>query len=427
MSDTVVHSANELVVGPDETGIESIENGAIVLDESGHITAVGQSETLCSEYPPENANREIDASGQCVVPGFVDSHTHALFAGDRSDEFAATIQGTSYQELLASGGAIHRTVRATRAASNDALLERLLERLDTLLANGTTTVEVKTGYGLDTETECRMLEVIARADDLHPIDVVATFLGAHAVPTDADSPEGSTAGSAVPPADTEAYVEAVIEEQLPAVADLEIATFCDVFCEDGAFDAEQSRRILEAGIEHGLTPKIHAEELSHSGGAALASDLEAASADHLLCATQDDIRALGNAGVTPVLLPATAFALDESYADARAFLDAGLPVALATDFNPNCYTQSQSFVCTLACVGMGMTPAEALLGVTAHSADALSLPAGHGTLETGTTGDLLVLDIPTHVHLPYRFDGTPVEKVLKDGAVVHDSTGEFDD
>ncbi|MFC4438173.1 MULTISPECIES: imidazolonepropionase [Natrialbaceae] len=403
----VVYDIGELVVGPaaDGPGNSSLDvrENAAVAAVDGEVVAIGSSEDVTREYPPENAETAIDARGRAVVPGFVDPHTHAVFAGDRSDEFEAKLRGKEYQEILEEGGGILRTVRATREASDDELLENLRGHLETMLAHGTTTVEVKSGYGLDTESELRLLEAIDRADDAQPIDLVPTFMGAHAVP------EGQ---------ETDDYVRAVVEEQLPAVADQGIAEFCDVFCEEGVFDVEQSRRVLEAGAEYGLTPKVHAEEFTRLGGARLAADLEAASADHLLHADEDDIHALVEAGVVPVLLPGTAFGLGEAYADARAFLEAGAPVALATDFNPNCHARSMGFAQTLGAVEMGMTPAEALLAATRNAALALGLEDGTGTLREGAPADAVVLEAPSYVHVSYRFDTPAVDTVLKAGEVM---------
>ncbi|AXR81139.1 imidazolonepropionase [Natrarchaeobaculum sulfurireducens] len=422
-ADLVVHGAAELVVGP-ATGttdgghpgahepptepdavLERLEDGAVAVTD-GHVVAVGPTDEVVREYPPESANRAVDAAGRAVLPGFVDSHTHAVFAGDRSDEFAAKLRGKSYQEILAEGGGILRTVQATRKASADDLLERLLGHLDEALAGGATTVEVKSGYGLETDTERRLLEVIRRADDRHPVTVVPTFMGAHAVP-DGES--------------TDTYVDRVIEEQLPAVADL--AAFCDVFCEKDVFSVDQSRRVLEAGREHGLVPKVHAEEFARLGGSRLAADLEAVSADHLLQATADDAAALAEAGVTPTLLPGTPFALGTEYADPRQFLAAGGEVALATDFNPNCYAPQLPFAATLACVEMGLSPAEAIrastyaggLALGADRPSIAAVPAGIGTLRDGAPGDLLVLEAPSHAHVPYRFGTSVVDSAFIGG------------
>jgi imidazolonepropionase len=400
---TVIHNASEIVVGPgDDTPLDRYENGALAVSD-GTVAAVGPSEEITREYPPENADRTIDADGKTVLPGFVDSHTHALFAGDRSDEFEAKLRGATYQDILAEGGGILRTVRATREASDEELLNRLLGYLDVMLAHGTTAVEVKSGYGLDTETELRMLSVIDRADSEHPIDVVPTFMGAHAVPDDRASDE---------------YVEEVIDDQLPAVADQGVAEFCDVFCEEDVFSVEQSRRVLTAGVDHGLTPKVHAEEFVRLGGAQLAADLGAASADHLLHANESDIEALYEADVTPVLLPGTAFSLGAEYADARAFLDRGASVALASDFNPNCHSPSMGFAVALGCLEMGMTPAEAVVSATHNGARALDR-TDSGTLREGEPADACLIDAPSHVHVPYTFGVNLIDTVLKQGEVVH--------
>jgi imidazolonepropionase len=430
--DAVVHGAAELVVGPAGEGpalptdgsppadpdavLDRREDAAVAVVD-GEVAAVGPTESITERYPPAEAAYGLDASGRAVIPGFVDSHTHPVFAGDRSDEFAAKLRGKRYQEILAEGGGILRTVRAVREASDEALLELLCDRLDTMLAHGTTTVEVKSGYGLDVETELRLLEVVDRADDAHPVDVVPTFMGAHAVP------EGRG---------TDDYVEEVVEAQLPAVAEQGIAAFCDVFCEEDVFSVEQARRVLEAGTECGLVPKVHAEEFVRLGGAQLAAELEAVSADHLLHATDEDVAALTEAGVVPVLLPGTAFALGTDYADARAFRDAGAPLAVASDFNPNCHAPSMGFAASLSCVGMGLSPAEAIRATTRGGARALgadrpdAFPDGPplhpeaGTLQPGAPGDLLVLEAPSSVHVPYRFGENVVRTVLKGGEPVVD-------
>ncbi|WP_121820255.1 imidazolonepropionase [Halostella salina] len=405
MTDLVVHDASEVVVGPDgDGGLDVRENAAVVVDD-GEVARVGDTDAVTREYPPANADRAVDAAGRAIVPGFVDPHTHAVFAGDRADEFATKLRGKTYQEILAEGGGILRTVRATRAASDEALLTNLLGHLDAMLANGTTTVEVKSGYGLDTETELRLLDAIGRADEQHPVDVVPTFMGAHAVPEDRDADD---------------YVDEVVDEQIPAVADQGVAECCDVFCEADAFSVEGSRRVLEAGRDAGLTPKVHAEEFTRLGGAQLAADVGAVSADHLLHATAEDARALADAGVVPTLLPATAFGLGADYADPEPFREAGSPVALATDFNPNCFSRDQAFTATLACVEMGLEPAAALRGITRDSALAVDRTDGTGTLREGAPGDLVVLDAPSHLHIPYRFDGAVADTVVKSGVVVHE-------
>jgi imidazolonepropionase len=403
VTDLVVHDIAELAVGPGtDEPMETVHDAAVAV-EDGVVVAVGDTGEVTDEHPPSAADGAYDAAGRAVLPGFVDPHTHALFAGDRSDEFEAKLRGKTYQELLSAGGGILRTVDAVGEADEETLLANLLAQLDVMLEHGTTTVEVKSGYGLDTETELRMLRAIDRADDRHPVDVVPTFMGAHAVP------QGT---------DTDDYVDEVCEEQIPAVAEQGIATFCDVFCEEGVFSVEQSRRVLEAGMEHGLTPKVHAEELAHIGGTKLAAEVGATSADHLLHSTAEDVDALVDAGVVPVLLPGTAFGLGAEYADAELMLDRDAPVAIATDFNPNCHSHSMGFAQSLACVGMGMTPAEALRASTHNAAAALDLPARHGTLREGAPADLVVLDAPSFVHVPYQYGVNVVETVWKGGSRV---------
>ncbi|MFC4540499.1 imidazolonepropionase [Halosolutus amylolyticus] len=402
--DAVVYGANELVVGPGDP-LETIEDGAIAVID-GNVAAVGPTMDILREYPTENAAESIDATGRAVLPGFVDPHTHAVFAGDRSGEFAAKLRGKTYQEIMAEGGGILSTVHSVREADTEHLVANLLDHLDVMLAHGTTTAEVKSGYGLDTETELRMLEAIDRANEVHPIDVVPTFMGAHAVPDNAES--------------TDEYVNCVVDEQIPAVAEQGIAEFCDVFCEEDVFSVDQSRVVLEAGAAAGLTPKVHAEEFTRLGGAQLAADLGAASADHLLHASGNDAEMLAEAGVTPVCLPGTAFSLGEDYADVDAFRSANAPVALATDFNPNCFSQSMQFAVALGCIGMRMTPAEATVAATVNAASAIDRNDGTGSLEAGAPGDLVIADVPSHVHVPYNFAVNNAETVIKGGRRVYD-------
>ena len=393
---TVIHDAGELLKLT-ESGVDRIEDGAVAISE-GSIVASGSSDDVTREFPAENAAGAIDASGKVVLPGFVDSHTHAVFSGDRSGEFTAKLEGKTYQEIRDEGGGILRTVEAVREASTSELVKLLLARLDQMLAHGTTTAEVKSGYGLTAEAERKLLEAIDVAASRHPIDVVPTFMGAH------DVPEGSS---------TDEYVDEVIDTQLPAVDDL--AEFCDVFCEAGVFTTEQSRRVLEAGADTGLTPKIHAEEFERIGGAQLAADIGAASADHLLQATAEDADALAAADVTPVLLPGTAFTLDTEYADPTLFDE----VAIATDFNPNCHSMSMEFAVDLACHGMRMVPEQALRSATAVAAQALNRTDGTGTLQVGAPGDVIISSVSSVDEIPYNFGISTIEAVLKDGEVVY--------
>lgn len=346
----------------------------------------------------------VDATGRTVLPGFVDCHTHTVFAGARAFELDMKLKGASYREIADAGGGIGYTVQHTRDASREGLHEQSRRRLDRMLRHGTTTAEVKSGYGLDTATELKILEVARELDLEHPVDVVPTFLGAHAVPDDMDKDD---------------YIQLVVDEMIPRVAEHKLAVFCDVFCEDGYFTPDDTRRILRAGVEHGLKPKIHADEFTDIGGAALAAELNAVSADHLLMASWEGITAMTEAEVTPVLLPAVPFSMmQDRYADARAMLNAGLPVALATDLNPNCWTENMQLVIQLACFKMGMTPREAIDAATINAARALGLEEQLGSIEVGKQADLLVLDAPSHRYVPYHFGVNLVDTVVKAGAVV---------
>ncbi|HEX2022578.1 MAG TPA: imidazolonepropionase [Candidatus Thermoplasmatota archaeon] len=327
----------------------------------------------------------------------------AAFAGDRVDEFALKLQGVSYADILAAGGGILHTVRLTRQATRAELLKALLTRLSSMLEYGSTTVEVKSGYGLDLETERRLLQVIREADERHPVDVVSTFMGAHAVP-----PEFP---------DAKSYADHVASVMIPELADQ--AEFVDVFCERGVFGVEESRQVLEAGSQQGMRVKVHADELARSGGSHLARELGAVSADHLLHAGPEERRALCEGEVACVLLPATALSLRAPYADARALIEAGALVALGTDCNPNCYTESMPFVMALACHGMRMSPAEALVAATVNAAAAVGRE-DRGTIEEGQLADLVILDAPTYRYVPYRFGMNPVWKVVKMGELVVD-------
>lgn len=400
--DLVVHDAAQVVRVDEDVCV--IKNGAVAVVD-GTVAAVGTTEDVTTKYPTENAETAIDAAGTVVIPGFVDAHTHGLFAGDRSDEFEMKLAGKTYQEILQAGGGILRTVEATREASADELLAGLLRHLDTMLAHGTTTVEIKSGYGLDTETELKMLDVIAQADAEHPADIIPTFMGAHAVPANTSADD---------------YVSRVVDDQIPAVKRQGLAEFCDVFCEEGVFTVDQSREVLQAGNAAGMTPKVHAEELTRLGGAQLASELGAASADHLLHANEEDVTAMKDAGVVPVLLPGTAFTLDSAFADARMMLEKGLPVAVATDFNPNCYMHSMQFAMTLSATGMRMTPAECLRAATRNGAQAVNREEG-GRLVEGAAADLVVLEAPHHRYLSYSMDVNLVSHVVKDGEVVYNA------
>ncbi|MBW3667601.1 MAG: imidazolonepropionase [Actinobacteria bacterium] len=335
---------------------------------------------------------ELDAGGRVVLPGFVDSHAHLVFAGDRRAEFAARLAGQPYE-----AGGIMQTVEATRAASLDDLVAGVVERATACLLDGTTTVEAKSGYALDVEGERRSLEALHLAGARVPVDIVPTFLGAHLAPYDG-------------------YVDEVVHDMLPACAPL--ARFCDAFCDEGALSVDDARRVLRAGCSYGLLPRLHAEELAHSGGARLAAELRCASADHLVHADDADIAALAAAGVVAVLLPATSHCVGIGYAPARRFLDAGAVVALATDCNPGTsYTTSMPFVIGLACIEYGLTVDEAIRAATWGGAQSLRLD-DIGQLHVGARGDLVVLDTDDWVDLAYRPGSHLVADVVKDGVHV---------
>ncbi|HEM62133.1 MAG TPA: imidazolonepropionase [Chloroflexi bacterium] len=416
--DLVIHSAGQLLTiaspegprrGPVMGDLDLITNGAVAI-EGDRIVLVGDTAEVLAQAGKRA--RLIDASGKVVLPGFVDPHTHVVFAGDRAAEFEMRLQGASYMEIMAAGGGIMNTVRATRQASPEEIVSRSRGRLDRMLAHGTTTAEAKTGYGLDTETELKLLEAIRSLDASHPLDLVPTFLGAHAVPAE-------YRGRA------EEYTDLVVEKMLPALQAAGYLSrgspvFCDVFCEEGALSLDQSRRILERAKALGMGLKIHADEFSSLGGTALAVELGAASADHLACTTDEEIRLLADSPTVGVLLPGTPFGLAEDhYAPARKMIDAGVAVALATDLNPGtCYCESMPLIMALACRQMKMTPAEAIVASTINAAHAISLGDEVGSLEAGKKADLLILDAPDYRHLAYRFGTNLVQTVIKAGRVV---------
>jgi imidazolonepropionase len=350
----------------------------------------------------------LNANQKTVLPGFVDPHTHIVFAGSREEEFQMRVEGASYMEILGAGGGILKTVRETRKASVEKLVDSAIEKLDIMLAHGTTTVEAKSGYGLTTKDELKILEVVRRVDQLHAIDIVPTFLGAHAVPPEYN---GNTRG----------YVDLVVDEMIPRVAEKGLAEFCDVFCEKGVFGLEQTRHILGAGKSNGLKPKIHADEMSLLGGAELAADFGAVSADHLIFSSDEGIKALAEKGVIAVLLPAAAFSLmNGRYAEARVMINYDVPVALGTDFNPSCMVENQQLVIAFACHFMKLTPAEAITAATINAAHAVSRAGEVGSLEVGKKADVVVLDAPNHKFLGYSFSVNLVDKVVKNGRVVFD-------
>jgi imidazolonepropionase len=386
-----------------------IENGAIAIKD-GIIQAVGPTKEILSQVTEEPSLPAIEFPGMLATPGFIDSHTHLIFGGSRENDFAMKLAGKSYLEILEAGGGILNTLRSTRAARPDELVKNAFTYAESMLSMGTTTIEAKSGYGLDIENELKMLKAVHDVREKLPINLVSTFMGAHAVPPEYDGR-------------TDAYVDLVIDEMIPIVVEKGLAEFCDVFCEQGVFDIEQSRRILLAAKVKGMNLKVHADEIVQLGGAVLAAEVGAVSADHLLRASDDGLEAMLKSGTIATLLPATAFSLDTDYADARKMIEMGLPVALATDFNPNCANESLFFTIALSCYKMKMQPREALSAVTINAAHALNRGASHGSIETGKVADILILECPNPEHLTWRFGVNLVHTVISNGQVIHTKLG----
>jgi imidazolonepropionase len=367
------------LVGRRQREVTSVRDAALA-SKDGRLVFVGTALEAETTVSVTGDGTTYDAKGYSVVPGFVDPHTHAVFAGDRREELRRRLAGATYAEIAAAGGGIVSTVAATRAASENDLADQTKLRLDEMLACGTTTCEVKSGYGLDTETELKMLRALASVARQHPIDVVPTFLGAHEVP-----PEHRGNRSA--------YVDLIVDEMIPAVAAERTATWCDVFCEKGVFTPEESTRILEAGVRAGMGARIHADELGASGGSQVAAAVGARSADHLVFVPADGIEAMARAGVVATLLPTAAFYLKLGrFAPARAMIDGGVAVALATDVNPGGgFSPSMPFAMTLACFGMGLTFEESLTAATSNAAHSLDLAVDRGSLEIGKRADFVLV------------------------------------
>ncbi len=365
--------------GPSQGDAGALADGAVA-SLAGTIVFVGDTATCDRAVRPAPGARVVDASGHTVVPGFVDAHTHVLFAGDRRDELRRRLAGATYAQIAAEGGGILATVRATRAATEDTLVAETRARLDAMLSLGTTTCEVKSGYGLSVEAELKMLRAVRRLDETHPIDLVPTLLGAHEVPPEYRG-------------DRQAYVDLVIDRLIPAVAAERLAAWCDVFCETGVFSPEESAAILRAGLRHGLGARVHADELGPSGGSLVAASVGARSADHLVHVPPEGVRALAAAGTVATLLPSAAFYLKLGrFAPARDLIAAGVPVALGSDVNPGGgLSPSMPFAMTLACFHMGLTVEEALVAATANAAYALDRHGAVGRLEAGRQMDAVVL------------------------------------
>ncbi|MBN2465334.1 imidazolonepropionase [candidate division WOR-3 bacterium] len=382
------------------SGLGIVEHGAIRIRE-GRIVEVADHPLSAAE-----GETEVDCHGRVVLPGFIDPHTHLVFGGWRQNEFEMRLAGRTYKEIAQAGGGILSTVIHTRLATEDELYNRALERLHEMMAWGTTTVEAKSGYGLDTEVELRMLRVARRLGELGFCRVVPTFLGAHSVPK--RTPK-------------DVYIKRLETEMIPAVASAGLARFCDVFCEDFVFNAAESTRILEAGKKHGLVPTIHADEIEASGGAEVAARVGAASASHLLRPSDAGLEAMAEAGVVAVLLPGTCFFLRAAHKPPVAKMrDLGIVMALASDFNPgSCPMLAQPLTAQFGCLHYGLTIEEALSGITVNAARALQLDSEIGTLEPGKAADVVVTDVPDYRHIVYRLGHNPVWMTIYGGRVVH--------
>ncbi|WP_373231943.1 imidazolonepropionase [Cohnella sp.] len=383
-----------------------IENGSVVLI-GDRIAFVGSDDDAAAFLESvEGDVRIIDASGKVVTPGLVDPHTHLVYAGSREKEFEMRLQGIKYIDILKQGGGILSSTRSTREATLEQLVEQGYARLDRFLQHGVTTVEAKSGYGLTVQDEIKQLEASRKLQEIHPIDVVSTFMGAHAIPVEYKG-------------NPDAFVNVIIEQMIPLVAEKKLAEFCDVFCEEGVFTVEQSRKILEAGKAFGLKAKIHADEIVQTGGAELAVEVDAASAEHLLQTSDAGIQALANSHTIAVLLPATALFLMEKPARARRMIEEGVAIALSTDCNPGSSpTQSMPFVMNIACLSMLMTPAEVLTAATINAAHAIDRADQIGSIEVGKKADLVLFHAPNYQTLQYHFAVNLVDTVIKNGKIV---------
>ncbi len=410
----IIKNATELVTvsgfeakkGAEMNNLGIIEDGAIIVRD-GIIQAVGKTDEILKDFDFSDYV-VIDATDKTVMPGFVDSHTHFVFGGYRADEYSWRLAGTPYMEIMNRGGGIANSVNGTKNTSHDELVRLGLKRLDSMLGFGVTTVEGKSGYGLDFETEIKQLRVMQEVDEKHTLDVVKTFLGAHAVPKDYKGRSGE-------------FIDFIIDEVLPTVVEEKLAEFCDIFCEENVFSVEESSKLLNKAKEMGLKPKLHADEIVQLGGAELSAEVGAVSADHLLQASDAGIAAMAKAGVVATALPCTAFSLKEHYARARYMIDEGCAVALATDFNPgSCHTESIPLVIALATLYMNMTPEETVTALTLNGAAAVDRAHEIGSLDVGKKGDIVIHEFPSYKFLPYHIAVSTVEKVIKNGNLVLD-------
>lgn len=411
MSNLIIKNAAQVVTcsgfggkrGKEMSHLQVIEKGTVIVTDGliSHILKPDEPVPV-----NEQAYMILDATGKALLPGFVDPHTHFVFGGYREEEFSWRMRGDSYMEIMMRGGGIVNTAKATRAATEEELIVSGSQRLDAMLRLGITTVEGKSGYGLDKETERKQLRVMRHLNNTHPVDVVSTYMGAHAISEEWRGRE-------------DAFIDFQIDEMFPLVAKEKLAEAVDIFCEEGVFTLEQSRRYLKAASEQGLKLKIHADEIVSLGGAGLAAELRCLSADHLLHVSVEDIYALAEAGVVATLLPLTAFSLREKYAPARNMIDAGCIVALATDFNPgSSFSASVPLLFALACIYMKLTPEEAVNAFTINGAAAIGRADRIGSIDIGKQGDLVLLQFPSYKFLPYHVGMNTVERVIKNGKIV---------
>jgi imidazolonepropionase len=400
---TVSAHGRRMMTGLEMRDLGVVEDGSIFIKD-GTIEWIGRESDRTIEIT--KSTDVLDATGMVALPGFVDSHTHLVFAGSRENEFAMRAIGKSYHEIAEEGGGILSTVREVRKSTKKDLKRVADKRLDDLLRHGTTTVEIKSGYGLDMDNEIKMLEVVNELMKEHYMNVVPTLLGAHAVPPEYDGNAG-------------AYVRFLIEQLIPYVGRKKLATFCDVFCEIGYFSIDECRDVLEKAKSFGMQLKVHADELSPLGGAELAASVGAISADHLEHVTETGIEALRSANVIATLLPGVSFFLGHGFAPARKLIDRGVPVALASDFNPgSCMSYSIPMMMTIACTQMKMTPEEAITASTLNGAAALGISDKVGSIEVGKEADIVLYDIPDYRYLPYHFGTNLVWKVIKRGTLL---------
>lgn len=387
-----------------------IEKDGAILVRDGRIAAIGKRSHIEAQHDAKRAEM-LDVGGRLILPGFVDSHTHLIHAASRAEEFELKIQGASYEEIARKGGGILNSVKKLRATTSDALKARARAALEEFAASGTTTVEAKSGYGLDVTSELRILQLQQELAREQPLELVSTFLGAHVVPAEfRNKPDGA-----------EQYIDLLLEQMLPEIVNGHLAEFCDVFCDRGAFTRAQARQILREGKLHGLQPRIHAEQLSRTGATQLAVELEAASCDHLEHINPADIRALAKSSTVATLMPGCDFFLGwKQYAPARQLIDAGAIVALATDYNPGTSpTASMPMVLSLACTQLRLTPAEAIAAATINAAYALRRHERWGSLETGKQADLAVFEVEDYREIPYYFGMQRCWMTMKSGEIIY--------